>query len=71
MQLTCKVKHINSLTYGKSYEVILSHYISESFSVTIIDDFENETLYLTEYFMTPDELRDFKIENILMIKGDI
>jgi len=67
MKLTCKVKHINSLTYGKSYEVILN----QSFKVTIIDDFENETRYLTEYFMTTDELRDFKIDNILMIKGDI
>jgi hypothetical protein len=73
MKVVCKVKHINTLTYLKVYEVlfpssdpskkyVLTDRISDGY--VIIDDFENKQYYYNGYFMSIDEARDLKIDLI-------
>jgi hypothetical protein len=61
MKIFCKVRHLATLTYLKSYDVI----IQDDSGYTIIDDFYNKQRYYHEYFMSLGEGRDLIIDNVL------
>jgi hypothetical protein len=61
MKIFCKVRHLATLTYLKSYDVI----IQDDSGYIIIDDFYNKQRYYHEYFMPLEEGRDLIIDNIL------
>lgn len=60
-KVACKVKDINSLTYLKIYDVIND----SQGGYLITDDFENKQYYYYDNFISLEELRDLKLNEIL------
>ena len=69
MRIVCNTNRINTLTYGKVYDVIEgTESIGEDGSMigfVIVDDFENKQFYSAIYFISIDENRDNKLNSIL------
>ena len=61
-QIVCKTNTINTLTKGKTYDVIDGSWYDASF--LIMDDFENKQWYFHDHFYTIPDLREEKLNNL-------
>ena len=71
MRIVCNTNRINTLTYGKVYDVIEgTESMGEHGSITgfvITDDFENKQFYSAIYFISIDENRDNILNSIFKL----